>query len=291
LRDLRLFLAVIEEGGISAAGRRENLTQPALSRRIKALEGEIGVSLLERGAHSVRPTPAGELLAAEAVKLLAAAEAALERVRASEAGAPLRVAYAPSLAGDLLGMALECFTQLHPRARVSLFDVSSSEMRGGLAEGRFDVIITTPSEPDDGMIRWIPVCPQDWRVAVPAGDPLASRELLEAGDLDGRRLLLFSRDDYPEYWRKVTGYFREHGINARVAGEFDAASSMAAAVEAGMGLALMAERSQVAGRRLVLKRIDPAPEPICVAAGVAGKRELPGPLEVFIEELRRAAGE
>jgi DNA-binding transcriptional LysR family regulator len=119
---------------------------------------------------------------------------------------------------------------------------------------------------------------------------LVSRETLEASDLDGERLLLFSRAEYPDYWAKVTGYFREQGINAKVAGEFDAASSLAAAVEAGMGLALMAERSQVEGRRLSLKPIEPTPDPICVAAGVAAGRELPGQLGVFIEELRRAAG-
>ena len=56
LRQLRYFMAVAEEGNISRAAKRIFLTQPALSRQIKALEEEIGQCLLERQAHSIRLT-------------------------------------------------------------------------------------------------------------------------------------------------------------------------------------------------------------------------------------------
>jgi DNA-binding transcriptional LysR family regulator len=76
LRQVRLFLAAAEEGSITAAARRMNLTQPALSRQIKALEEELGVELFTRGAHSVTLTPAGRVLAEEGKKLLDRAERA-----------------------------------------------------------------------------------------------------------------------------------------------------------------------------------------------------------------------
>ena len=62
LRLVRAFLAVATEGSITAAAARLHLTQSALSRQIKALEDELGVALLERGAHSITITPAGEIL-------------------------------------------------------------------------------------------------------------------------------------------------------------------------------------------------------------------------------------
>jgi hypothetical protein len=62
LRQLRYFVAVAEEGNISRAARKIFLTQPALSRQIKSLEDEIGQCLLERSAHSIRLSPAGEAL-------------------------------------------------------------------------------------------------------------------------------------------------------------------------------------------------------------------------------------
>ncbi len=65
LRQLRHLLTVGESGSITAAARKLRLTQPALSRQIKALETEPGTALLERGAHSVALTPAGEVLVSE----------------------------------------------------------------------------------------------------------------------------------------------------------------------------------------------------------------------------------
>jgi DNA-binding transcriptional LysR family regulator len=54
------FLAIAEEGGFSRAAERRHVTQPALSRRIRALEGWLGTALFERSTHTLRLTPAGE---------------------------------------------------------------------------------------------------------------------------------------------------------------------------------------------------------------------------------------
>ena len=126
LRQLRYFVAVAEEGNISRAAKKIFLTQPALSRQIKALEDEIGQCLLERQAHSIRLTPVGEALLREARELLQHADQVLERVRAAGRGVRLRVGYAPSLAAGMLSAAVENFTQAHPNARVELFDLSTA---------------------------------------------------------------------------------------------------------------------------------------------------------------------
>lgn len=65
LRQLRYFIAVAEENNITRAASKIFLTQTALSRQIKALEEEIGQCLLERQAHSIRLSPAAELVGAE----------------------------------------------------------------------------------------------------------------------------------------------------------------------------------------------------------------------------------
>jgi DNA-binding transcriptional LysR family regulator len=98
LRQLRYFVAIADAGNISRAAKKIFLTQPALSRQIKALEEEIGHCLLERQAHSIRLTPVGELLLRESRELLQHAEQVLDRMRAAGHGVRLRVGYAPSLA-------------------------------------------------------------------------------------------------------------------------------------------------------------------------------------------------
>ena len=91
LRQLRYFIAAAEEGNISRAAQKIFLTQSALSRQIKALEEEIGQCLLERQAHSIRLTPAGETLLHAARELLQHADAVLEKVRAAGRELRLRV--------------------------------------------------------------------------------------------------------------------------------------------------------------------------------------------------------
>jgi DNA-binding transcriptional LysR family regulator len=289
LRQLQLFLAAAEDGSITAAARRMGLTQPGLSRQIKALEEELGVGLFTRGAHSVTLTPAGMVLAEEGRKLLERAERVVSRVRAEAEGEPLRIGYAPSLAGPLLGQALERFSQLHPRVRVRLFDCSSAEMREGLAQGKFDVVVTVPWEGDARAVAWTRIRRHAMRLAVGVAHPFAQRAEVPLAELNGQRLLLFSRSEYPEYWSSVTRLFREHGIDAKVAGEFDGVASLGAAVEAGLGVALVAEGSRL--DRVVMLPLVPAPEAVCVAAGLMAERKVPAMIGVFVGELRRVADE
>lgn len=287
-RQLKSFLAVAEEGSITAAAKKLHLTQPAISRQIKALETELGVTLLERSAHSISITPSGEILARDGEKWVDMADRIIERVRAVAAGGVLRVAYAPSLAGSLLGLALERFSQRHPKMRVQLFDCTTAEMKQGLKDGRFDLIVTVPGDRDDGQIQWNQVLARPWKLAVRAGEATGDPRLIR--ELDGARLLIYQRDHYPDYWERVRAYFQHHGVTPVVVGEFDGWPSLKAAVEGGLGVALVADQ-EVSDGRFELRSLDPAPEPICVCVGWLGKEEAPVASQVLMEELRRAAEE
>lgn len=70
LRQLRSFIAVSEELHVQRAARRVNLSQPALSHQIKALEGEVGITLLDRDRRSVALSPAGEAFLSRAREAL-----------------------------------------------------------------------------------------------------------------------------------------------------------------------------------------------------------------------------
>lgn len=287
-RQIRSFLAVADEGSITAAARRLHLTQSAISRQIKALEEELGVELLERSAHSVAPTPAGEVLARDGAAWVATAERIAERVREVAAGEQLKLAYAPSLAGPLLGTALERFAQRHPRVRIRLFDASTAEMKSGLRSGAFDLIVTVPGGPDESGIAWRPLLQRPWRLAEAPSDagegpaPLAS--------LEGRRLLIYERDEYPDYWRQLRRLFEGAGVRPVVVGEFDGWTSLCTAVAGGLGAALVAGQADTGGR-VVLRPLDPEPEPVCVSAGWRADSPPGAACAVLVEELVRAAGE
>src|ERR1044071_1684462 len=182
LRQLRYFVAVAETGNISRAAQKIFLTQPALSRQIKALEDEIGQCLLERQAHSIRLTPAGEALLREASELLQRADAMLERVRAAGQSVRLRVGYAPSLASGLLSGAVANFSQKHPNARVELFDLSTKEMLAGLENDTLDVALTVGQERDGHGLKWTRLVRASWQLAVNHQHRLARRARVSSAD-------------------------------------------------------------------------------------------------------------
>jgi DNA-binding transcriptional LysR family regulator len=290
LRQLRHFLAAAEEGNISRAARRVFLTQPALSRQIKALEEEVGQCLLERRAHSIHLTPAGEVAVREGRELLQHADLVLERVRAAGRGVRLRIGYAPSLAAGWLSTAVGRFTQAHPNACVELSDLSTLEMLAGLERGTLEVAVTVAPARDTRGLKWTPLVRAPWQLAMHRDHPLARRRRVTPAEVAAQPLLAFCRRDYPEYWELVAGWLRQHRQRAALAGEYDGSDSLLAAVEAGLGVALVTTRH---GRRLParvqLKDLSAAPESLCIVAGWRADRESDKPLAVFIEELRQAA--
>jgi DNA-binding transcriptional LysR family regulator len=290
LRQLRSFIAVAEDGNISRAAQRLHLTQSALSRQIKALEEDLGVPLLDRGAHSIKLTQEGEVLLREGRLVVERADIAIGKVQAAGRAITLRVGYAPSLTVGMLPVAIEAFTQRHPRVRVELQDLSSVEMQTGLEQGQLDIIVSVlPLKPDPTQ-QWVLLHQEAWRLAINRNHPLQGKKVVTARDLEGQRMVLFCQRDYPEYWQRVTAWFKEQGINAKVAGEYDGANSLVSAVEAGLGAALVVERMACSfPQRLVLKPLQPAPSPVVIAAGLARTKQDDPILQVFVEELKRAA--
>jgi DNA-binding transcriptional LysR family regulator len=290
LRQLRHFVAVAETNNISRAAQKLFLTQPALSRQIKALEDEIGQCLLERSAHSIRLTPAGAALLPEARELLQRADAMLERVRAAGQTVRLRVGYAPSLASGLLSGAVENFAQKHPQSRVELFDLSTKEMLAGLESDTLDVALSVGHKRDGHGLKWTPLVQVSWQLAVNSRHPLARRNQVTAADLAREPLLVFCQRDYPEYWSTITGWLREHQQRPAIAGEYDGVDSLLAAVESGLGVAIVTtSTARLIPRRVRLKALTPAPHPVCIAVAHRASLATKKPLAVFIEELRHAA--
>ena len=290
LRQLRHFVAVAEEGNISRAAQKIFLTQPALSRQIKALEEEIGQCLLERSAHSMRLTPMGETLLREARQLLDHADRMLERVRGTGRGTHLRVGYAPSLASGVLSVAMENFAQRHATARVELFDLSTAEMLARLESDKLEVALTVGEDGKTRGITWTPLVRSPWKLAVPRKHPLARQARVTPGDVAKESMLIYGRHEYPEYWEIIAGWLRKHRLRPQITEEYDGAESLLAAVEAGLGVALVTTRtSQRFPGRVRFRSLTSTPEPLCVAAAYRTTNEKSKPLLAFVEELRLAA--
>ncbi|MEM9564565.1 MAG: LysR family transcriptional regulator [Actinomycetota bacterium] len=141
LVSLDLFVSVVELGSLSKAATAHQLAQPSVSARIRSLEQQLGVKLLERTPTGSVPTETGALVAGWAENVLRAASelnagvAALKARRAT----PLRVVASYTIAEYLLPRLLEQFLRNRPAATIRLDVANSSAVLAALKEGRADL--------------------------------------------------------------------------------------------------------------------------------------------------------
>jgi len=123
-RRLAIFLAVVDEGGFTAAGDALDLSQPAVSQAIRELEDDLGAVLFHRLGRAVKLTPAGEALvlpARQARQDLAIGRSAVEEIAGLGAGR-LDLACLPTLAVAPLAPLVGAFRVAYPGVSVRLSD-------------------------------------------------------------------------------------------------------------------------------------------------------------------------
>jgi LysR family transcriptional regulator, benzoate and cis,cis-muconate-responsive activator of ben and cat genes len=201
LRQLRYFVAVAEELHFSRAASRLNLAQSALSSQVRALEREVGGPLLVRSTRRVALTPAGERLLTDGREVLAAADGALERVRAlarGEAGAIVLGSMGPA-AGGLLAPLLARFSSRHPGMRVEIRNLDFSDMVDSVRERQVDLafVYMPLDEPD---LEFIPLMTEPRVVVLPRHHRLAHRRQLRPRDLREETFIM-QPEHVPEIWR------------------------------------------------------------------------------------------
>jgi DNA-binding transcriptional LysR family regulator len=277
LRHLRYFVTVAELLNFTKAAAKLRVSQPSFSRQIRDLEEELGVPLLERNSRFVRLTEAGKAFATEARTVLQQAEAAAQTARAfakSNYG-HLNLGYAPSLTVEVLPQALRSFQKECPRVRVTMQDLSIREMTNALREGRLDAALTVElsGKQMPGLafekLRSYPV-----RVALGATHRLVRARRIDLAELKDERLMVYSREEYPEYHQWLNGLFgRAIQRLLKNAEEHDSGTSLIAAVEAGRGVAIVASVfCSVAGPRLKLRELQPSPAPLVVGVAYHPRR-------------------
>lgn len=149
LRQLRYFVAIVEEGSITAAAHRLHMSQPPLSLTLTQLEKDLGVTLLRRHARGVTPTEAGTHLATRARRLIADVERLRDGLSAMGAGlrGELRVGAEPIGFWNLVGEAVGAFSAAHPDVTLSLVDAPPGQLLTLIREGEVDVAVIPTADP------------------------------------------------------------------------------------------------------------------------------------------------
>ena len=193
LAELRAFCAAVDLGSLGSAGRLLRVSQPALSKRMRALEALAGAQLLVRSPRGIATTEAGERLYVEARKLLAQADAVEELMAGlSNEDAPVRLAVSHTIAEFVLPGRLVEYEQLQGRhLSVELVIANSVVVRDLVSAGRaeFGIAAARIGTPLPGLEQ-IHFCDDEVVAAVPDGHPWTSLEAIEPEQLVAEPLVV-----------------------------------------------------------------------------------------------------
>jgi DNA-binding transcriptional LysR family regulator len=254
IQTLRCFLVVAEEGSISRAAERLHMSQPPLSVRLKALEGELGVELLARHGRGVEPTAAGRVLVERARRLLVDVDGTADAVRSVGRGVRGRLSLAvgstvaPSLLAELLGQM---------RAEAPDVEVVESDMAGdavhdrvGHGEADAGLLHVGPrdlTEPEtlarpgagERALEIAVVTREPLVVVVPRTDDEAEKERANLAALTDRVLIAPARTSVPGLYEHATAAWRAVDGDPKRVRESGTTTTILALVEAGFGVAVM----------------------------------------------------
>jgi DNA-binding transcriptional LysR family regulator len=199
LTQLHAFLAAVEEGSMSAAAGRLQVTQSGISRRVSALEHAVGCALVDRATHGVFATSAGEAfrVSAEAAVRLADKAVARAQMAAGQFAGICRIgSMPPELTGGLQNLAMRRVVQELPGIRIELAELLPEKQSELLLAGEIDIGV-------GGMFPGMEVHPslssiQLYEdvvdgVMLVEGHPLASRAWITAGELASEPFLFIDR--------------------------------------------------------------------------------------------------
>jgi len=180
-RLLRYFAAVAAEGNLTRAAEQLFVSQPALTKQIRQLEGQLGVQLFTRSRAGMTVTAAGQALASRTPAVLDSWDQTLRETRAaaSREAQVLRVGFMSSAANEATQQIIAAFTRRRPGWRVDLQQAAWSDPTAGLAGGEVDAALLRLPFPGQGGMRTEVLLTEPRWVAMPAAHPLAARDHID----------------------------------------------------------------------------------------------------------------
>jgi len=239
---LRLFFAVAEHGSFSRAAEALAISQPAVSKGVRALERQVDVTLIERGprarGRALRLTEAGAALREHARGIFALERAAAEDIRARALARCGRLVLGASttVAAYWLPPYAAQFARTHPQVQLQVRVANTQGIARALIECEVDVALVE-GPVDDPRIEASVWQEDELRVVVPAQSPAAPRRRAAATDLQAQPWLLREPGSGT---REVTErLLRARGVRPGRLIELGSNEAIARAVAAGLGIALL----------------------------------------------------
>ncbi|MEO1519410.1 MAG: LysR family transcriptional regulator [Cyanobacteria bacterium J06633_2] len=255
LRDIRYFVAVADTLHFGRAAERLHMTQPALSRQIRALETELEVQLFRRTKRSVKLTIAGQAFLKDAQQILHQVKQTVSTTRRIARGemGHLRLSFTTSALRSIVPEIVREFRNRYPDVQLAMTERCTHEQVEAFRDHQLDVGFLYPPV-DETLLAITPLQPETWVVALPKDHPLALRQPLTLSDLATESFILHPRQEGPYLYNQIIHLCQQAGFYPHVVQEVAACQTRAGLVAVGIGIAFVPEILQDAGNRAVVYR-------------------------------------
>ncbi|MFC3076136.1 LysR family transcriptional regulator [Shinella pollutisoli] len=292
LRHLRYFITVAEELSFSRASARLHVEPSPLSRAIRDMEEDLGISLLHRSRGKLRLTWAGEVFCKDARRLLALFDDARNYAKRTAAGGRrIRIGIADSLAQPRLTRLLAMCREQEPLTSIGITEMMAGELLGGLNRDLIDVGITVDGEEVEGIVRE-PVWSERLVVVLPRQHPLLSYDKLPLEEVLRHPLIVCHPEKCAGGYKLFRQMLKESGQTLPTVAEYISGHEpmmLLVAAGYGLGFGLESQAALYAHHDIVIR---PLTEEVLSASTYIVTNDLPHSPELqrFIERARQIGG-
>jgi DNA-binding transcriptional LysR family regulator len=262
LRDLRVYLAVVDAGGFTRAAKRVHMVQSSVSDAIARLESEFCVALLERRRFGVRPTPAGEVLTRWARLLTNVADRTVSEVTGARAESAGRVGLGllPTITPLVLPSLLAKLGTEQPKVELRVHEGLAPDLVEGVRTAEIDLAVLffpTQTVPE---LDFVEVSERPLSLMTSAAHPLAAQRVAHLTDCVLEGWVTYPPQNPGRLWLEQA--CRRAGFAPRITAEVETATQQQIFVEAGAGIAMVPfqDKRLHAGRARLVQLAAPHPE-------------------------------
>ncbi|TEP82034.1 LysR family transcriptional regulator [Pseudomonas aeruginosa] len=264
IRQLQYFLVAAEEENFSRSADRVHIHQSALSRAIKDLEAELGVSLFERGKGRTRLTWPGKVFREDAQRLLSFLSSVRARTKAAELGyrGYLRIALTDGLAQPRMTDLLAKCRAEEPLTEIRLVEMTVREMRQALNSEQIDAGFTIHDDFDDFDLVKHPVWADRLVLAIPSHHPLVVRDKVPLSEAVRHPMIVCHPERCEGGHNLLSRIFRSAQLPDPIAAAYVSGhelTMMFVAAGYGIGLALESQVSIFSHPNIVFREIRDEP--------------------------------
>ena len=257
MHQIRYFLAVAEDLNFTKAAERCNVSQPALSRAIQALEGELGGALFRRERSHTHLSELGRMVQPHLAEVYENTQSAKQV--AKEYGGlkktPIKLGVMSTIAPDQFIDLIAAIRTRHPGVELRLCDSDAQDLRARLIGGDLELVIyALPGEEPNDRTHVLPLFRERMVIAVGAGHRLANQSVVRVKDISGENYIHRNNCEFAGY---ADAILAEQGVTCTPAYWSDRDDWTLAMVAAGLGFGFMPENSTKHPGVIALPIVEP----------------------------------